>query len=112
MITVNFVRNGETIPVKVEEGTTLMEAAKHFAPVNIDEIAGDCGGSCACATCHVYIDNTWVKKIEGADPARGEIELLEYDQNYKKDTSRLACQIILGKEHNGLIAHLITEKSQ
>jgi len=112
MITVNFVKNGETIPVQVEEGRTLMEAAKHFAPMTIEEIPADCGGCCACATCHVHIDKTWVGKIEGADPNRGEIELLEYDQNYIKETSRLACQIMLGKEHDGLIAHLITEKVQ
>ena len=52
----------------------------------------------------------WVAKIEPADPNRGEIELLEYDQNFKKESSRLACQITLGPEHDGLIAHLITNK--
>ena len=110
MITVYFVRNGERIPVKVEENHTLMEAAKHFSNGAVEEIPADCGGCCACATCHVHIDPAWVPKIEPADPNRGEIELLEYDQNFKKETSRLACQITLGPEHDGLIAHLITNK--
>ena len=110
MITVYFVRDGERIPVKVEENHTLMEAAKHFSNAAVEEIPADCGGCCACATCHVHIDPEWVPKIEPADPNRGEIELLEYDQNYKKETSRLACQIMLDKQHDGLVAHLITNK--
>ena len=110
MITVYFVRDGEKIPVQVDETRTLMEAAKHYSNGAITEIPADCGGCCACATCHVHIDPEWVAKIEPADANRGEIELLEYDQNFKKETSRLACQITLGPEHDGLIVHLITNK--
>ena len=50
MITVYFVRNGSKIPVEVDVGASLMEAAKFYSKVDIPEIPADCGGSCACAT--------------------------------------------------------------
>ena len=53
MVTVYFIRaNNEKVRVEVSEGTTLMQAAKE---ANIREIPADCGGSCACATCHIYV---------------------------------------------------------
>ena len=57
---VYFVRNGSKIRVEVpdNEHSTLMEAAKWHSPVPIPEIP-DCGGSCACCTCHVHIDEKW-----------------------------------------------------
>ena len=100
-------RNGEGREVEAENGLSLMEVIRDNG---FDELLALCGGCCSCATCHVHIDPAWVAKIEPADPNRGEIELLEYDQNFKKETSRLACQITLGPEHDGLIAHLITDK--
>ena len=62
MITVYFVRNGSKIPVEVDVGASLMEAAKFFSKIDIPEIPADCGGACACATCHVYIDDRWLGK--------------------------------------------------
>ena len=53
MITVYFARNGNLIPVDVEEGRTLMEAARDYSEIPIPEIPADCSGCCACATCHV-----------------------------------------------------------
>ena len=58
MLTINFMRGQEVIPVQVDEGMTLMEAATDF-----EEIPADCGGSCACATCHVRIDQKWTSII-------------------------------------------------
>ena len=56
MVTVYFIRaNNEKVRVEVSEGTTLMQAAKE---ANIREIPADCGGSCACATCHISVSYT------------------------------------------------------
>ena len=67
MITVNFMRGQEKIPVQVNIGMTLMEAARDFANTSIDEIPADCSGCCACATCHVLVDKNWTDKIGQAD---------------------------------------------
>lgn len=109
MITVYFVRNGMKIRVDVPTGMTLMEAAKKYSPIDIREITADCHGCCACGTCHVIIDEKWINKISPMNENLAELELLEFDKQYKKGLSRLACQIFLTKEHDGLIAHLLDE---
>tara|TARA_R100001591_G_scaffold115173_1_gene130388 strand:+ start:1240 stop:1566 length:327 start_codon:yes stop_codon:yes gene_type:complete len=106
MITVYFVRNGNKIPVEVEEGSTLMEAAKFYSNGTVDEITADCGGACACGTCHVYIEEPWKSILGPIDTNTPEIDLLEYEEDYKEGSSRLSCQIELTNEHEGLIAHL------
>ena len=57
MIEIYFVRDGSKIRVEVPPGFSIMEAATKFSSVPIPEIPADCGGNCACATCHVYVDN-------------------------------------------------------
>ena len=106
MITVYFVRNGSKIPVEVDTGASLMEAAKFYSKIDIPEIPADCGGSCACCTCHVHIDERWLAKHGKISNTTPEIELLEYDKGYKDGISRLACQIVLDKDDDGLIVHL------
>ena len=106
MITVYFVRDGSKIAVDVPEGTTLMEAARDYSKVSITEIPADCSGSCACATCHVHIDERYYESIP-TDTA--EIELLEYEPEFKPKQSRLSCQVKLTKKHNGLIATLLKD---
>ncbi len=57
MITVYFIRtNNEKVCVEVPEGTTLMQAARE---AKLREIPADCGGNCACATCHIHLTNAW-----------------------------------------------------
>ncbi|NDD16865.1 MAG: 2Fe-2S ferredoxin [Chitinophagia bacterium] len=109
MITVYFVRNGMKIRVDVPIGMTLMEAAKKYSVIDIREITADCGGACACGTCHVIIDERCIDKIAPMNENYAELDLLEFDKQYKKGLSRLACQIYLTKEHDGLIAHLLDE---
>ena len=107
---VYFVRNGSKIRVDVpDEQTTLMEAAKWHSPVPIPEIPADCGGSCACCTCHVHIDEKWLDKVGKIDYNTPEIELLEYEPEFKPKQSRLSCQIKLTEKHNGLIATLLKD---
>ena len=107
MITVYFVRNGSKIPVEVDVGASLMEAAKFYSKIDIPEIPADCGGSCACCTCHVHVDERWLAKHGKISDNTPEIELLEYEKGYDRMRSRLACQIQLEKKHNGLVAHLL-----
>jgi 2Fe-2S ferredoxin len=109
MITVYFVRNGLKIRVDVPIGMTLMEAAKKYSTIDIREITADCGGACACGTCHVIIDERWINKLLPMNENYAELDILEFDKQYKKGLSRLACQIQLTKEHDGLIAHLLDE---
>ena len=107
MITVYFIRGEEKIPVQVDEGRTLMEAARDYSNTRINEIPADCSGCCACATRHVLIDRNWTHLI-GQPPLNSpETELVEYEKGYDRMQSRLACQIQLKKEHNGLVAHLL-----
>ena len=73
--------------VDVAEGISLMEGALQHRVPGID---GDCGGACACATCHVYVDPDWLDRL----PAMKELErgMLKF-ANDPKPNSRLACQI-------------------
>ena len=107
MITVYFIRGEEKIPVQVDEGMTLMEAARDFANQSIEEIPADCSGCCACATCHVLIDRNWTHIIGQPDLNSAETELVEYEKGYDRMQSRLACQISLEKKHDGLVVHLL-----
>ena len=79
-----------------------MEAAKL---ADIPEIPADCGGCCACATCHVYVGNAWIEKLKN-DDTTPEIDLLEYEKGYKDGISRLSCQILVDDNIDGLIVHL------
>ena len=108
MITVNFIRsNNEKIQVKVPVGFTVMEAAKEAA---LDEIPADCGGCCACGTCHVYVNNAWIAKLGEIDYNSTEQSLLEYEKAYKKGISRLSCQLQLEKDHDGITLHLLDDE--
>ena len=107
MITVYFMRGQEKIPVQVDEGRTLMEAARDYSSTNINEIPADCSCFCACDTCHIKVDQNWIDKVGEAKLDSMETELLEYEKGYDRMRSRLACQIQLEKKHNGLVAHLL-----
>lgn len=108
MITVNFIRtNNEKVQVKVPAGWTIMEAAKEAC---LPEIPASCGGCCACATCHIYVNNAWIAKLGTIDYNSNEQELLEYEKGYKKGISRLSCQISLTKEHDGITLHLLDDQ--
>ena len=104
MITVNFIRtNNEKVQVKVPPGFTIMEAAKEAA---LDEIPADCGGSCACATCHIHVDSVeWQNKLKIKENSL-EQSLLEYEPDYIEGVSRLACQIQLNDDLNNVTVKL------
>ena len=102
MVKVNFIRDTETISVDMPVGSTIMEAAKEL---QLREIPADCGGCCACATCHIWVGNAWVSKLP-IEQNSMEQELIEYEKGYKEGTSRLSCQIYLTKELDNLTVHL------
>jgi 2Fe-2S ferredoxin len=100
MVKVNFIKQNETITVDVPAGFTLMEAARDYA--QLPEIPGDCGGACACATCHVIVEPEWYSKLPPINQDFAEQDLLEYEPGYVPGQSRLGCQIQLTKEMDGL----------
>lgn len=77
------------------EGWRVMEIIRdHGLPIK-----AECGGACACATCHVYVDEAWVSRI----PSKGEEEEHMLDEAFDvKRNSRLSCQIIMDESLDGL----------
>ncbi len=101
MIAVTYVDYGGAVhQVLVEEGTTLMEGAINN---NIMGIEADCGGSCACATCHIYIDQGWQSVIPLIKPL--EQNMLNFALGVAEG-SRLSCQIYATKALDGLVVRL------
>ena len=93
--------NGTEYAVETAAGVTAMEAAVKNGVPGID---GDCGGAAACATCHVYVDPAWMEKTGPAEEGL-EQSMLEFAEDVR-DNSRLACQITLSGELDGLILKL------
>ena len=88
---------GNSKTIEVESGLSVMEGAIQKEIPGID---ADCGGSMACATCHVYIKDEWFNKIPKAEDA--EVDMIDMAYEPKKN-SRLSCQIILSDELDGLV---------
>jgi 2Fe-2S ferredoxin len=80
-----------------EVGRSLMEVARENG---VPGILADCGGGCACATCHVYVDEDWQEAVGG--PNEIEFEMLDMVSDLHKENSRLSCQIKLSPELDGL----------
>ena len=92
-----YIENsGKSKNVEVENGLSLMEGAVQN---DIPGIDADCGGSMACATCHVYVEEKWLDKIPKAEDA--EIDMIDMAYEPKKN-SRLSCQLIVSDELDGL----------
>ncbi len=92
--------NGKSHTVEVKNGLSVMEGAVQN---NIPGIDADCGGSMACATCHVYVKEEWFDKVN--IKSEGEDDML--DQAYEPNKhSRLSCQISVTDDIDGLIVNL------
>jgi 2Fe-2S ferredoxin len=86
--------------VDARDGGSVMEAAiKHDVP----GIDADCGGACACATCHVYVDEAWLARLDA--PSDIEASMLEFAKNVAPN-SRLSCQIKVTPALDGLTVRL------
>ncbi|MES1200782.1 MAG: 2Fe-2S iron-sulfur cluster-binding protein [Pseudomonadota bacterium] len=93
-------QSGKEHVIEAPVGQTVMEVAiKHGVP----GIDADCGGACACATCHVYVDPAWAAKTGEASSM--EQSMLDF-ANDVEDTSRLSCQIKVTADLDGLIVRL------
>jgi len=92
--------NGTEHVVDAEIGQTVMEAA---IKNNIPGIEAECGGACACATCHVYVEEAW-RKTSG-EPDEMEEDMLDFAFDVR-DSSRLSCQIKVTEELDGLVVRV------
>ena len=95
-------RGGREHVIQGHNGWTVMEALRDAGL----PITAECGGACACATCHVYVDETWLKRLPERKPA--EIDMLDMALEVKPN-SRLSCQITCGSELEGLKVTLAPE---
>ena|SRR3974390_2146126 len=92
--------DGTPRTVTVPEGTSLMRAATDNGVPGID---GDCGGNCACATCHVYVQPQWAERLSARSPSETDMLNLVADL---RENSRLGCQITLDDSLDGLVVNL------
>ncbi len=101
MVKITYIEHdGTAHDIDAEEGQSVMEAAvRHMVP----GIDADCGGACACATCHVFVDEAWREKT--GTPEAMEESMLDFAQE-KQENSRLSCQIKVSKELDGLVVRL------
>ncbi len=94
---INYINSeGNSKTIEVENGLSVMEGAIQN---DISGIDADCGGSMACATCHVYVEENWLNKLPKAEDA--EIDMIDMAHEPKKN-SRLSCQLIVTNELDGL----------
>ena len=101
MAKIHFVdHKGETRTVEVENGATVMEAAIRNS---IPGIEAECGGACACATCHVYVDEAWTAEV--GEPEAMEEDMLDFAYEVQPN-SRLSCQIKVRDALDGLIVRV------
>ena len=96
--------NGNSHSVDVENGLSVMEGAVQN---NIPGIDGDCGGGMSCATCHVYVKEEWLNKLDKTEDAEQDMIDMAFEP---KKNSRLSCQLIVNNELDGLI--VTTPKKQ
>jgi len=98
---ITYISNsGVSRVIEVPQGMSVMEGGVRNG---IDEIVAECGGSCLCATCHVYVDEKWLSALEPV--AEDENAMLESTAAERKQNSRLSCQLIVKPALEGLIVH-------
>jgi len=98
MPTIHYIlKDGSTRSVEAKAGASVMETAIHH---NIRGIDAECGGSCSCATCHVYVDEAFLDRL--TPPDEMEDELLDATASERLPTSRLSCQIAVTAALDGL----------
>jgi 2Fe-2S ferredoxin len=98
MAKITYIDSGGTArTVDGEIGSTVMETA---IKNDIPGIEAECGGACACATCHVYVDEAWRDKVGGPSPMEEDMLDFGYDV---RENSRLSCQIKVTEGLDGLV---------
>ena len=92
--------SGKSHTIEVQNGLTIMEGAVQN---NVPGIDADCGGSMACATCHVYVKEEWYDKLPKKEDGEEDMIDMAYEPN---KFSRLSCQLIVSDELEGLVVNL------
>ena len=95
-------RKGKNHELKAENGLSIMEIIRDAGL----EIEAACGGCCACATCHIYVENKWINKLK--DPEDEESSMLDQALEVK-DSSRLSCQLEFSEIIDGMQVTLAPE---
>ena len=93
--------DGARHEVEVSTGMTVMEGARDN---NVPGIEADCGGACACSTCHVYVDPAWLDRLPPRDPM--EQDMLDFAWQPDPARSRLTCQIKVTPDLDGLVVQM------
>ncbi len=102
MTVVHLVQpDGARVSLQSPDGSSLMQLA---VGAGVRGIVGECGGSAMCATCHVYVDEPWLSLLPAPQPP--ELEMLECTADERRPESRLACQIKIGPDLDGMTARL------
>lgn len=97
--------SGEQREVEASGGLSLVEVA---TANDIAEIEAECGGACSCATCHVMVAAEWMDKVPS--PRMTEEDMLGILEDRRQPNSRLACQIMMTPELDGLVVHTPVEQ--
>ncbi len=106
MARITFIAfDGTPYEVEAAPGSTVMENAVRNDVPGID---AECGGACACATCHVYVDAAWADAVGPAEPM--EEDMLDFAFDVKPN-SRLSCQIRMTPELDGLVVRIPERQS-
>lgn len=101
-IVVYIEYNGTEHRIEVPAGRSVMRGA---VDNNVRGIDADCGGECACATCHVYVDPAWLDRTGLPEPGSQEASMLSFAA-LAQPNSRLSCQIAMREELDGLVVRL------
>jgi 2Fe-2S ferredoxin len=95
-----IAHDGTQFDVEAENGSTVMENAIRNA---VPGIEAECGGACACATCHVYVDEAWTAEV--GEPEAMEEDMLDFAYDVRPN-SRLSCQIKVREALDGLVVRV------
>jgi 2Fe-2S ferredoxin len=93
--------DGSRRTIQAQSGYSVMEAARRN---DIHGIRAECGGECACSTCHCYVDSAWVNRVPA--PKEDEAGLIEFAWQPREGSSRLTCQLLVTDSLDGLVLHL------
>ena len=96
-----ITHDGTEHGLEAPTGASLMQVA---SGADIPGILADCGGQAVCATCHVYVDEAWLPRLPAPDA--NELDMLSCTASERRASSRLACQIRITEQLQGLVVHI------
>lgn len=100
-----FSPDGTETTLEARDGDSVMETA---VKNGVKGIVAECGGACACATCHVYVDEAFADKV--GEPGPLEDDMLDGAASERTGHSRLSCQIKMRDELDGLVVRIAPEQ--